>query len=375
MMETAQPKKTRRKLSRFLCQEMLYDYVSDTLDPDRREAIREFLASDEQSREELECLREGLSYAEKLSHTNVSLPLLEKLKRSQSIPAKTLSRLSWRHLPMPLRLGIEALGVSIAVAIVMSSIPWGQLHLFRRGVGQVEIAQVEHKQTGEQEPVTLSADNPSEPVTEDNTKIIAEAATPSNGPQAGEDGEENAPKVEAAAATKVVVKAPPPPPPAAVPALDTKPLLAKTDVKPALALAAAASTGKKLPLPAKQSAVPPSAVLGPGAVEVDPKTAGTPADAKHFIFKVFMRMGKLDDVSPKVADALRAQGAERAGEVELGWRRPTGSYYHFTLPETNYEAAIKGLQSFGPVRIFREPHQRVMPQGKIRFILWIEDEK
>jgi len=66
-------------------------------------------------------------------------------------------------------------------------------------------------------------------------------------------------------------------------------------------------------------------------------------------------------------------GGQKAGEVQIGWRKPDGSYFHFSLEEDKLEELKQFMSSYGPVRFYKDPHWRVMPQGKIRIILWIED--
>jgi hypothetical protein len=85
-----------------------------------------------------------------------------------------------------------------------------------------------------------------------------------------------------------------------------------------------------------------------------------------------MTLGDLENIGPKIAEQIRELGGEKAGEVELGWKRGTGRYYHFAMPETNEKQLLEKLQAYGPVRISKDPHPRVMPEGQVRFILWIE---
>jgi hypothetical protein len=93
---------------------------------------------------------------------------------------------------------------------------------------------------------------------------------------------------------------------------------------------------------------------------------------KGYVYRAFMDLKNLEVIAPKIADMIRSMGGEKAGEVELGWRRGTGRYFHFSLPESNEKKIIEQLQVFGPVRISKDPHPRVMPEGQVRFILWIE---
>jgi hypothetical protein len=85
-----------------------------------------------------------------------------------------------------------------------------------------------------------------------------------------------------------------------------------------------------------------------------------------------MSIGRLDELSPKIVVQIKELGAEKAGEVELGWKRGTGRYFHFAIPEANEARLLEVLRAYGPVRISKDVHPRVMPAGQLRFILWIE---
>ena len=86
-----------------------------------------------------------------------------------------------------------------------------------------------------------------------------------------------------------------------------------------------------------------------------------------------MKLTNADVVVPLVIQKIKELGGAKAGKVDLGWRKKKGHYFHLTMPKSNYKSLIDFLKGFGPVRIYREPHKRVMPEGEIRFILWIED--
>lgn len=360
--------KHKRKLSFFLCREMLYDYVCGQLDPRRQQAIEAHLADDEQSVDELQVLRDGIAYCEKLAQATPHPQLLQALRESQPWPRRLVARLDWRRWPAPLSLGLEALSVSAVVAIFMSAIPWDHLRQATSSLtGSVELAQVPSKNkknlVGEGEEPSLVAQ--SEPQAQPSAvQVGAAPPAPLGAPDDAVPASASVPAASplAPAASPLAPAAGPFPPPSA--------LLAKPAPQPIQIAKGDAS----VPLP-KGKTTPPSAVIGPEAVEENPDTTTLPENARAYRFKLFMRLSQLDEVTPKITEALKSLGAVRAGEVDLGWRRPTGSYFHFTLPSESYRSTIQKLQSFGPVRIFREPQQRLMPEGKIRFILWVEDNK
>lgn len=105
------------------------------------------------------------------------------------------------------------------------------------------------------------------------------------------------------------------------------------------------------------------------------QSVNTTVQAKGLLYRVYMSSDQIDELTPQMVQKITALGAERAGEVQLGWRREQGSYFHFSMPEANYEELTNYLQTLGPVRIVKEPHRRVMPAGQIRLILWLEMTK
>lgn len=88
------------------------------------------------------------------------------------------------------------------------------------------------------------------------------------------------------------------------------------------------------------------------------------------VTRLFMSHSSPETIGESIRDKIHALGGARAGEVELGWR--AWQYYHFALPEDQTESFLSFLDQFGIIRISRDPHPRVMPEGESRFILLIE---
>ncbi|MBX9768670.1 MAG: hypothetical protein K2X47_15455, partial [Bdellovibrionales bacterium] len=118
----------------------------------------------------------------------------------------------------------------------------------------------------------------------------------------------------------------------------------------------------------------PIAVMQPVSELGDLESENVPADKfKGFVYRAFTFTNQIETVSPQLRDKILALGGKKAGEVDLGWRKRGGRYFHFTIPESSYEELVASIQAYGPVRIQKDPHPRVMPEGQIRFILWLED--
>lgn len=80
--------------------------------------------------------------------------------------------------------------------------------------------------------------------------------------------------------------------------------------------------------------------------------------------------------SLKLKDKIVEFGGRKAGEVELGWKRNQGDYYfHFTIPESKYEELQEYIKTLGDLKMSRDPHPRIMPNGIIRIILTAEESQ
>lgn len=124
--------------------------------------------------------------------------------------------------------------------------------------------------------------------------------------------------------------------------------------------------------PAKQAKATPASSAMPDGDSASGSSEQSDEKPRGFVYRAFMTLPDLEDVGPKITEELLSLGAEKAGEVELGWKRGTGRYYHFAMPAENEKKALEKLQVYGPVRISKDPHPRVMPAGQVRFILWVE---
>ncbi len=272
----------KRQLSEFLCREMMYDYITGRLDDERKQAMDEFLAENSESRQELAALREGLDFCHELSRVEVARPLIERIKQEKGLTARLVESLDWRSWPDIFRWSVEALVLSVVLALIVVLIPWGKILDFQ-GPERREV-------------------------------ILAERLEMQQPAESEEESEPQQAETSASAE--------------------------------------------------------PESVAEP---EPEPELVAEPEPAlKGEIYRAFMNLENVDEVTDAVTARIEALGGKKAGEVELGWRRPQGSYYHFTIPETNHDALLEALGEFGPVRVFKNPHWRVMPEGTIRFILWLE---
>ncbi|MCC7403362.1 MAG: hypothetical protein IT288_03105 [Bdellovibrionales bacterium] len=329
----------KRQLSRFLCREMLYDFVSNNLDHARRKAVDEFLPTDFETQQELENLREGLGYCSRLGETRISVPLLQEIRDYKSFWVRVKEGHLWRSWPDAVKWGIEALVISVVAAGVAMVIPWKRIsHFLPKASNQFVLVEVNKEVKTKPGPGDTEADQ---------TAIADGRSVPPVAPEVPDNTE-----------------AVPPPE-------GKKPTEKVAETKPTAEVKAPA----KAPT---ENATPPA---GAETSEVTGDESSAPAAGadrkpmKGYVYRAFMTVEGVDGKTGEITQGLQALGGTKAGQVELGWRKAKGSYFHFSLPESNYEEVVKLLRNFGPVRIYKDPHWRVMPEGKIRFILWVEETK
>lgn len=410
---------TRKKLTPFLAHEMIYDYASGTLDGERRVALEDFIAKDRESQILLKNLEIAQEFVVKLTDIEVDRQILEHLLEAESAVSLGRRYSSWREWPETLRWSVTAIAMSAVVAGAVALVPWSKLAPHKAGGPEnVEVAQIPQPHAEDAETVAVnddqgSGDEPPDDAAGEEGSGDDVADTGSGDDEAADlspaaakalaakqaaadkaDAEKAAAKIAAdqkADAAKVAGLSEPKTPTSgesttsasqlartswfsSLKAFFTSPKPAPTATQQVAAATPVPASGKSAP--AKPSATPkPVAVVANSKPETDTAADETEAHetkAKGFVYRAFMTLDNLEDIGPKITADLVALGAEKAGEVELGWRRGTGRYYHFALPETNEKKVIERLQVYGPVRISKDPHPRVMPPGQVRFILWVE---
>lgn len=316
-------KKGERKISTFIGQELLYDYITDQLDPERRKAIEEFLETNREVQGDITKINNGLAYVEKMSGAVVSQPLIEQIKQPSSYLEVVLMKIRFDQWPQGLRLGLEALLVAVGIACVALVIPWHKVMNLKIGGTDVILTEVSTNERPQDNPEISAKEN----AEFDDEVPGQEATVAKTEPVNAEVPKEATP---APTPTPVAVTKPTTPP----------------------------------PTPTKTAA---TAVV---ATE-------TAADAKRqgFLYRGSISVTNVSTVSQKLVERLTELGGRKAGDVELGWRRGDGSYFHFTLPESRYEEVVAAFGEYGLLKINKEKHERVMPEGIIRLIINVDEKK
>ncbi len=51
------------------------------------------------------------------------------------------------------------------------------------------------------------------------------------------------------------------------------------------------------------------------------------------------------------------------------------AYFHFTMPENNYQQMTDAFKEYGQLKIAKEKHERIMPEGIVRVIITVDEKK
>lgn len=326
-------------LKSFIAKELLFDYATGQLDAHRRSAIQDYLKSDAEGVTLLSAVRRGLAFQTLLSSIQLVPEALAELSESENIRSLLKRVMSWSSWPDALRWSLIAVVISIITAGTVVTVPWSQIPIFQKigssSSGDFQLARVDtvDDESEQEADPAKNGTRPSDRVAEaDKDKGQQAEAQPSEEQEASLEGSGDEEFANLAPDSKV-------------PATASTPTSQST---PATVVANSAETSQEV-------ASRPKAPVSRG-----------------FVYRAFMTLSDLENVAPKITQQIKELGAEKAGEVELGWKRGTGRYYHFTVPESNEEKLMETLRGYGPVRISKDPHPRVMPKGQLRFILWIE---
>jgi hypothetical protein len=310
-------KKGERKVTSFIGQELLYDYMSGKLDKERIKAVEEYLQHNRESQNDIHKIQVGLDYTELMSQTKVSDALLQKIQIPDNYVENVVNKLKIEQWPAPVKMGVEASLIAIAITIIAVLIPWNKILESSSQPSNVTLTEINKSplpQQGEDAPPVAAKRQDGEVQFQDEVKAppttvktVAQVAAPQNTPQ----------------------------PPATA--------------KPATAVAAVS---------APESATENSE---------NKKSMG-------FLYRGTIKITNAKAINSKLVEGLNALGGRKAGNVELGWAKGSGFYFHFTIPESKYQDLLSIFKDYGTLHISKEKHDRVMPDGIIRLIIDVEEE-
>ncbi len=302
-------KNGQREVSSFMGHELLYDYLCDKLDDERKKAVEEHIKFSRDAQLDFSKIQSGQSYAERLADTVVSQPIIEQINFPSTYMSVLLQKSNFEKWPVGLKWGLEALVVVFAIVILLTVAPWEKV--MKMGVSTSTQDVVLAEITKDEKPTTEVVAK----VEADSQKFMDEVVTPT-------------------------------------PAIKPSPGAAK------VAATQATATQESTPLAASEEPNLPKAESG------------------GFLYRGNIYITNIDMAGPKISEKITALGGRKAGDVELGWQKtPTSLYYHFTIPEAKYQELFAYIATYGKVKISKEKHGRVMPDGIIRLIFTVDENK
>lgn len=319
--EIAYSKKNKREITTFFGHELIYDYINGTLDVERRKAVEEFMQKSKTADEDYNKILKGIEYADQLGHTIVAQPIIEQISEPPTYLSELLKKTNFDRWPIGVKWGLEALIVVSVIAVFMIILPWDKAMKLAIIPNKKEIvlAEVTHEQkVGD--PEKLKELEKTEPAQFEDEVVKKEE------PQqvvAQTEAEKTKPKTEPDKAQ-----------------LSTNVAAVKS-------------------LPAQES-----------------KKMQAAKNSEGFLYRGTLYVINLQAVSARIREKIVEFGGRKAGDVELGWKKtPTSEYYHFTIPEAKYEELNKFLADYGKIKLVKEKHTRLMPDGIIRLIITVEESK
>ncbi len=307
----------KRQLSEFMTHELLYDYIMDKLDAERKASVEEVLRQSREAQEELRSIEHGIQYLEKLSLTKISISLAQEVSQRATYLDKVQKTLKYENWPPFLKWTLEAVLVISVVIIVSLVAPWEKLKDFvmQRKTTELVLAEVSKTQTPREVTKGMS------PSVVDNEAHFEDEST---------DDETDIENTSQARDKKT----------------EKSQMPSHTESKPKQTKTAAASE----------------------RVEESKR--------KGFVYRGTLEIVNVEAGTAKLKEKIVELGGRKAGEVELGWRRNDGDYYfHFTIPESKLDTLQEYFKSLGTIKLSKDPHPRIMPDGIVRLIITTEEAK
>jgi hypothetical protein len=324
-------KKGRREMSAFIGHELLYDYSMGSLDSERRAAVADHIKFSRDAQLDLEKIQNGHKYATELGRTLVSQAIVERVNTPSTYLSVLMQKTQFEKWPLGLKWGLEAMLVVLAMVLVLSLAPWQKVFDWSQGLSSKGVILAEATRGQTAAPVEDRADFVDE-------GIPATAGTDKNNKVTGKNqmSPSSAPVTESKAADKDL--------PQAV-AKEAPPVRENLESS-------------------KNSTTKVNATSG---------TTTNSADG-GFLYRGQFEVTNLGATGAKITEKIGGLGGRKAGAVELGWKKtPTSMYYHFTIPEGKYQELVTFLQTFGNIKMTKEKHPRVMPEGIIRVIFTVDE--
>ncbi|WII70790.1 zf-HC2 domain-containing protein [Bdellovibrio sp. 22V] len=141
-------KKGKREISPFIGHELLYDYLSGSLDKERRAAVEDHVKFSRDAQLDLNKIQNGQSYAEKLADTVVSEPIIAQISAPSSYLTVLMQKSNFDKWPQGLKWGLEALVVVLVIVTLLTVTPWQKVMQLGVGTGSKEVVLAEVSKSG-----------------------------------------------------------------------------------------------------------------------------------------------------------------------------------------------------------------------------------
>lgn len=329
------------EVSPFFGQNLLYEYSLNILDEERRAAVEDCLNIDKNTQTEFIQISNGLQYVELLSEVVVSDKIIEQIVNRNTQLNKILNKIKFHQWPLTLKWGIEATVVALAMTLTLNILPWSKIvHLTTDSKEQDYIVAQIDKKKKEQYAVDLKPnDNRPDFVDE-------EVKEPSKPPSK----------------TQTTTSA------------TSLPTPATTTSRPVAVNNVPAANSKATPAPVAKSATAVPVATQP--VKPEPaKVVDSPKATTGYLYRGQLLITNIEMTAPKITQKIAEFGGRKAGEVEIGWKKTSQVYYyHFTLPEAKLPDLEKVLNLYSDIKLKKETHPRIMPDGIVRIIFTVEEK-
>lgn len=347
----------KRKLTHFLVHEMLYSFLSNQLNPTTHKAVQKYIENSPDIKKSIKDMDFALSYCKSLSKGKISPELLEQVTEYKTFLQKSKNFFHLRKWPKWAQWGFEASSLALLVAlgfgITLSFLDYEKSKSNNKVPKKIAL----NDSNSLKNPTLKESLSP----LKNKKKIQTSENTQAQFVKLKEDPKKKLPakKLNHLAEVKKT--------PSEKSKRSLKPIPSKTQNQK--------ETSKKLQGPPQhaQSKMNSNPIKEPLAKKSTPSLLKA-SSLEGFVYKAFMRLENATTVTPKIVKTIRDLKGEKAGRVKLGWIKKKGIYFHFSLPQENYDLLLEKLKTYGSVLIQKEAHKRIMPKGKVRMILWIEKD-
>lgn len=342
--------------SSFLSKELIYDYLNNQVSDQKKEQIEEALKDNYSVRLEIKRIQSAKQFLYSIRHFEVPGKISERIEVLQEEPVISPSKFNVQQLPEGIRQAVFALGVVSVLLCVLLLIPWHKIRDLRVDSVSQEIVSLDRSKSRSSMDLAEAEKN-EKPLFQDET---------------GTEATDTVTAVPTSIAKVTETSSPPSVKPVVEPSKIPVVTQAPETQKPVAKAQPEKDANPKSSAALAQSNTTP----GPAPSIKDVEAGVNESATAGYLYRGQMKLTNLEVSGKRLTEKIMELGGRKAGEVDLGWKRgPTTLYYHFTIPEARYEELKTFLSLYGQPKINKEKHPRVMPEGIIRLILTIDEEK